>query len=45
MALTEIQIKQAKPQQRPYRMADGHGLYLLINEKGKYWRYESPPLS
>ncbi|MCB4812434.1 Arm DNA-binding domain-containing protein [Methylovorus menthalis] len=40
MPLTELQIKQAKPQPKPYRMTDGHGLYLLVNEKGKYWRYD-----
>ena len=40
MPLTEIQIKNAKPQEKPYKLTDGNGLYLLINPKGKYWRYD-----
>ena len=40
MPLTEIQIKNAKPQEKPFKLTDGNGLYLLINPKGKYWRYD-----
>lgn len=40
MPLTEIQIKNAKPQDKPYKLTDGNGLYLLISPKGKYWRYD-----
>lgn len=40
MALTDIQIKRAKPQDKPYTMNDGHGLSLLINPDGsKGWRF------
>ena len=39
MALTAIAVKQAKPKDKPYKLADGKGMYLLINPNGaKYWR-------
>ena len=40
MALTDIQIKRAKPQDKPYKLNDGQGLSLLINPDGsKGWRF------
>ena len=40
MKLTAIQVKAAKPKDKPYKLMDGSGLYLLINKAGrKYWRY------
>lgn len=40
MALTDIQIKRAKPQDKPYTLNDGQGLSLLINPNGsKGWRF------
>ena len=39
MPLNLPQIKNAKPAVKPYKLADGGGLYLLINSNGsKYWR-------
>ncbi|KAB7683162.1 tyrosine-type recombinase/integrase [Plesiomonas shigelloides] len=39
MALTDIKIKTAKPKDKPYKLADGEGMYLLVNTNGaKYWR-------
>lgn len=39
--LTVLQIKQASPQAKPYKLVDGGGLYLLITPLGaKYWRYD-----
>ena len=39
MKLTHIQAKQAKPKEKPYKMADGKGLFLLVNPDGsKWWR-------
>lgn len=39
MALTETAIRNAKPSERPYKLADGGGLYLLINPIGsRLWR-------
>lgn len=38
--LTDTKIKTAKPQDKPYRLADGRGLYLLVNPNGaKWWRF------
>lgn len=37
--LREIQIKAVKPQSRPVKLSDSHGLYLLVHPNGsKYWR-------
>ncbi|MBA0916070.1 MAG: integrase arm-type DNA-binding domain-containing protein [Nitrosospira sp.] len=37
--LTEIAIKKAKPEVKPYKMTDGGGMYLLVQPTGtKYWR-------
>jgi len=37
--LTDIQPRTAKPKEKPYKLSDGGGLYLLINPDGsKYWR-------
>jgi hypothetical protein len=39
LGLNEISIKNAKPKGRPYELADGDGMYLLINPDGsRYWR-------
>ncbi len=41
MALTDIQVKQAKPQDKPYKLADGKGMYLYVTVKGqRYWRLD-----
>lgn len=38
--LTATAVKQAKPKSKPYKLADGGGLYLLVQGNGKYWRYK-----
>ena len=39
MALTEIQIKNAKPKDKRYMLRDDRGLYLEIMTSGnKHWR-------
>ena len=41
MALTATAVKQAKPKIKPYKLADGRGLFLMVNPSGgKYWRYK-----
>ena len=43
--LTDIQIKKAKPKEKPYTLSDGKGLHLLIKPNGsKLWEfvYTSP---
>ena len=37
--LSELQVKNAKPKDRDYKLADGGGLYLLVTPTGgKLWR-------
>ncbi|MBJ8952017.1 MULTISPECIES: tyrosine-type recombinase/integrase [Enterobacteriaceae] len=39
MKLNARQVDTAKPKDKPYKLADGGGLYLLVNPNGaKYWR-------
>ena len=38
MNLTVLEIKNAKAKDKPYKMYDGNGLYLLVKSGGKYWR-------
>lgn len=39
MALSDIKIKAAKPLDKPYKLSDSGGLYLIVNRNGsKYWR-------
>ncbi|HFW5273566.1 TPA: tyrosine-type recombinase/integrase [Salmonella enterica subsp. enterica serovar Bullbay] len=39
MKLTARQISTAKPTEKPYKLSDGGGLYLLVNPNGsQYWR-------
>jgi integrase len=39
MALTDTAIRNAKPKDKPYKVADAQGLYLLVNPTGsKLWR-------
>lgn len=40
MALTDTAVRQAKPAEKAYKLADGKGLYLFINQAGKYWRFD-----
>ena len=41
MSLTNLQVKQAKPKDKAYKLADAKGMYLYINSKGhKYWRMD-----
>lgn len=34
MALSDTKIRSIKPSDKPYKLADGGGLYLLINPSG-----------
>ena len=34
MPLNDRQIKNAKPVEKPYKLTDGHGRYLLIKPNG-----------
>jgi integrase len=37
MALTDIAIRSAKPADKPIKLTDGGGLYLLLNPNGSRW--------
>jgi integrase len=39
--LAAVAFRQAKPKDKPYKLSDGGGLYLLINPNGsRYWRWK-----
>lgn len=39
MPLTDSAIKAAKPQEKPYKLTDAHGLYVLVTPNGsKLWK-------
>lgn len=39
MALTDTQIKQSQPKNKPYKLSDAKGLYVEVQPSGaKYWR-------
>lgn len=41
MALTDTAIRTRKPSTKPVKMADGNGLYLLLNPNGtRWWRWD-----
>ena len=38
--LKDVNVRNAKPEDKPYKMSDGGGLFLLVHPNGgKYWRY------
>lgn len=40
-SLTDALVRNAKPADKPYKMTDGGGLYLLVQPNGaKLWRYK-----
>lgn len=39
--LSDVQVRNAKPKDKPYKLQDGFGLYLLITPTGgKLWRFD-----
>lgn len=39
MPLTELQVKNAKPKEKAYKLTDGDGMYLEVSPRGgRYWR-------
>ena len=39
MPLTEVVVRSAKPREKPYKLADGLGMYLLVSPNGsRLWR-------
>ena len=40
MPLTDVQIRKAKPAEKPFKLNDGGGLHLYVSVAGgKSWRY------
>ncbi|MGD7095669.1 tyrosine-type recombinase/integrase [Ralstonia pseudosolanacearum] len=39
-ALTHLQVQKEKLSDKPRELADGGGLYLLVNQAGKHWRWK-----
>jgi integrase len=40
MPLTDIELRNLKSRDKPYKVSDGNGLYVLVTpEGGKLWRY------
>jgi len=41
VALTDTEIRKSKPMEKPYRLPDGGGLFLLVTPAGgKLWRWK-----
>ncbi len=41
MPLNDMKVRTAKPKEKPYKLSDVDGLYLLVTEKGgKWWRFK-----
>ncbi len=41
MPLTNTTVKQARPKDKPYKLADSAGLHLLVHPNGsRYWRFK-----
>lgn len=40
MPLTDTTIRNAKPQNKQYKLTDEKGMYLLVNKAGKYFRLD-----
>ena len=40
MPLSDTAIRNAKAGDKPFKMADEKGLYLLVKKAGKYWRFD-----
>jgi hypothetical protein len=39
--LTALQVKNAKPAEKEFKLSDGNGLYLLVTPTGgKLWRFD-----
>jgi hypothetical protein len=39
--LTDIAIRNAKPKEKPYKLYDSGGLFILIQPSGgKWWRFK-----
>lgn len=41
MPLSEVAVRSAKPKEKPYKLSDANGLYLMVSVTGsRLWRYD-----
>lgn len=41
MHLSAVTVSNAKPREKPYKLSDNRGLFLLVTPKGhRYWRFK-----
>ncbi len=40
MPLSDTAVRNARAKEKPYKLADEKGMYLLVNKAGKYWRFD-----
>ena len=40
MPITDVTVRNAKPKEKPYKLSDEKGLYLLVRGSGKYFRLD-----
>ncbi|MBF0401823.1 MAG: tyrosine-type recombinase/integrase [Magnetococcales bacterium] len=40
MPLSDTTIRNAKPAEKPFKLTDGDGMYLLVNKAGRYFRLD-----
>jgi hypothetical protein len=40
MSLTDTAVRNAKPMDKPFKIADSRGLYVLVSKAGKYFRWD-----
>ena len=40
MPLTNLEIKNAAARDKPYKLSDSKGMYLLVKKSGKYFRFD-----
>ncbi|MEO5339239.1 MAG: tyrosine-type recombinase/integrase [Magnetococcus sp. MYC-9] len=40
MPLSDATIRNAKPAEKPFKLTDGDGMYLLVNKAGRYFRLD-----
>lgn len=39
MSLTDVAIRNAKPREKPFKLSDSGGLFLLVTPSSKLWRF------
>ena len=40
MALSDVTVRNSKATDKPRKLSDERGLYVLVAKAGKYWRFD-----